>query len=129
MLGKEQWDWLETIFQKTKESYTFICISNQILSFDKFIVKNWYLESRKKLFDLIGKYKRNGVIFLSGGLGFAQILKTFCPLPKIGYNLYECTSSGLSHTNKFSSFLNNLYKNDYLIDGKNLMELISDKSK
>ena len=119
MLGKEQWDWLETIFQKTKESYTFICISNQILSFDKFIVKNWYLESRKKLFDLIGKYKRNGVIFLSGGLGFAQILKTFCPLPKIGYNLYECTSSGLSHTNKFSSFLNNLYKNDYLIDGKN----------
>jgi len=119
MLGKEQWDWLETIFQKTKETYTFICISNQILSFDKFIVKNWYLESRKKLFDLIGKYKRNGVIFLSGGLGFAQILKTFCPLPKIGYNLYECTSSGLSHTNKFTSFLNNLYKNDYLIDGTN----------
>ena len=59
------------------------------------------------------------MVFLSGGLGFAQILKTFCPLPNIGYNLYECTSSGLSHSNKFSSFINNFYHNDYLIEGKN----------
>ena len=119
MLGEEQWKWLENIFKKTKETYTFICISNQILPNDRFIIKKWYSESRKRLFDLIGKYQRSGVIFLSGGLGFAQILKTFCPLPKVGYILYECTSSGLSHSNKFSSFINNFYHNDYLIEGKN----------
>ena len=119
MLGEEQWNWLENIFKNTKETYTFICISNQILPNDRFIIKKWYSQSRKQLFDLIGKYKRSGVVFLSGGLGFAQILKTFCPLPKIGYNLYECTSSGLSHSNKISSFINNIYHNDYLIEGQN----------
>ncbi len=119
MLGEDQWIWLENIFKNTKETYTFICISNQILPNDRFIIKKWYSDSRKRLFDLIGKYKRNGVIFLSGGLGFAQILKTFCPLPKVGYNLYECTSSGLSHSNKISSFINNVYHNDYLIENTN----------
>ena len=119
MLGKQQWDWLENIFKNTKETYTFICMPNQLLSNDRYIIKKWYSESRKQLFDLIGKYKRDGVVFLSGGLGFAQILKTFCPLPNVGYNLYECTSSGLSHSNKFFSYYNNFYRNDYLIKGTN----------
>ena len=119
MLGDRQWDWLENIFKNKKETYTFICLSNQILSNDRFIIKKWYSDSRKKLFNLIGKYKRDGVIFLSGGIGFAQILKTFCPLPNIGYNLYECTSSGLSYSNKFYSFVDNIYHNDYLIEGTN----------
>ena len=119
MLGEKQWNWLEKIFKKEKETYTFICLSNQILSNDRFIIKKWYSESRKRLFNLIGKYKRNGVIFLSGGIGFAQILKTFCPLPTIGYNLYECTSSGLSYSNKFYSYIDNIYHNDYLIEGTN----------
>ena len=119
MLGEAQWTWLEKIFKNTQETYTFICMPNQLLPNDRFIIKKWYSESRKKLFDLIGKYKRNGVIFLSGGLGFSQILKTFCPLPNIGYNLYECTSSGLSHSNKFTSFINNFYHDDYLIEGTN----------
>ena len=119
MLGEEQWNWVENIFRQTNETYTFIFLSNQILSNDRYLIKKWYSKSRKRLFDLIGKYKRSGVVFLSGGLGFAQILKTFCPLPNIGYNLYECTSSGLSHSNKFSSFINNFYHNDYLIEGKN----------
>ena len=119
MLGEQQWAWLENIFKKKKETYTFICFSNQILANDRYIMKKWYSGSRKRMFDLIGKYKKNGVIFLSGGLGFAQILKTFCPLPNIGYNLYECTSSGLSHSNKFNSIVNNFYHNDYLIEGTN----------
>ena len=119
MLGEQQWEWLENIFKKKQETYTFICFSNQILANDRYIMKKWYSGSRKRMFDLIGKYKKNGVIFLSGGLGFAQILKTFCPLPNIGYNLYECTSSGLSHSNKFNSIVNNFYHNDYLIEGTN----------
>ena len=119
MLGEHQWAWLENIFKKKQETYTFICFSNQILANDRYIMKKWYSGSRKRMFDLIGKYKKNGIIFLSGGLGFAQILKTFCPLPNIGYNLYECTSSGLSHSNKFNSIVNNFYHNDYLIEGTN----------
>ena len=123
MLGERQWNWLENIFKNSKETYTFICMPNQILSNDRYIIKKWYSESRKRLFVLIGKYKRNGVIFLSGGLGFAQILRTFCPLPNVGYNLYECTSSGLSHSNKFTSFINNFYHNDYLVEGTNFNDI------
>ena len=123
MLGQKQWDWLENIFKKKSETFTFICASNQILSNDRFIMKKWYHDSRKKLFDLIGKYKKSGVILLTGGLGFSQILKTFCPLKNINYNLYEFTSSGLGHKNKFNSFLNNFYHNDYLIDGTNYNDI------
>jgi len=86
-------------------------------------MKKWYHDSRKKLFDLIGKYKKSGVILLTGGLGFSQILKTFCPLKNINYNLYEFTSSGLGHKSKFNSFLSNFYHNDYLIDGTNYNDI------
>ena len=123
MLGEKQWIWLENIFKKKSETYTFICASNQILPNDRFIMKKWYAESRKRIFDLIGKYHKNGVIFLTGGLGFSQILKTFCPLENIGYNLYEFTSSGLGNSNKFSSFFNNFYHNDYLIEGTNYNDI------
>ena len=30
MLGDTQWNWLEKIFKTTKETYTFICTSNQL---------------------------------------------------------------------------------------------------
>ena len=123
MLGEKQWTWLENIFKKRNEAFTFICASNQILSNDRFIMKKWYAESRKRLFELIGKYKKSGVIFLTGGLGFSQILKTFCPLDEIGYNLYEFTSSGLGHTSKCGSFFNNFYHNDYLIEGTNYNDI------
>ena len=123
MLGEKQWEWLEKLFKTKSETYTFICASNQILSNDRFIMKKWYHDSRKKLFDLIGKYHKNGVILLTGGLGFSQILKTFCPLKNITYNLYEFTSSGLGHNNKLSSFLNNFYHNDYLIEGTNYNDI------
>ena len=119
MLGDVQWKWLENIFKNFNETYTFICTSNQLLSYDRYISQKWYKESRKKIFDLVGKYKRRGVIFLSGGNGFAQISKTFCPLPKIGYNLYEITSSGLGYSSKVNSFFSNIYHNDYLIEGQN----------
>jgi hypothetical protein len=82
-------------------------------------MKKWYADSRKRIFDLIGKYHKSGVIFLTGGLGFSQILKTFCPLADIGYNLYEFTSSGLGYSSKVNSYYNNFYHNDYLIEGTN----------
>ena len=123
MLGEKQWKWIENIFKKRNEAFTFICASNQFLPNDRFIMKKWYAESRKRLLDLIGKYKKNGVIFLTGGLGFSQIMKTFCPLEEVGYNIYEFTSSGLGHTNKFGSFLNNFYHNDYLIEGTNYNDI------
>ena len=47
MLGEEQWNWVENIFRQTNETYTFIFLSNQILSNDRYLIKKWYSKSRK----------------------------------------------------------------------------------
>jgi alkaline phosphatase D len=97
VLGELQWTWLEDILKNNRETFTFIMSGIQILPPTKLIVENWFTGSRKRLFDLIGKLKKEGVVFLTGDVHVAQILKTYCVLPEIGYHLYEITSSGLSH--------------------------------
>ena len=112
MLGEEQWGWLERVLKEAKESIIFICSPTQILPFNKLISESWYNNSRKRLFKLISKYQKNGVIFLSGGINHAQISKTFCVIPDIGYNLYELTSSGLGYF-KNQTNIEQFIPNDY----------------
>jgi alkaline phosphatase D len=81
ILGEEQWKWLEDTLTNNNETFTFIASGIQILPQTKFIEEIWYLQSRKRLFDLIGKIKKSGVVLLSGDIHVAQILKTFCVLP------------------------------------------------
>ena len=112
MLGEEQWKWLEKILTESKETFTFIASGTQILPFNRFVTEAWYQKSRKRLFNLIAKTKRNGVILLSGDVHFAQILKTFCIMPEIGYDLYELTSSGLSHYLNVSYYIDEILPNN-----------------
>ena len=129
-LGKKQWIWLENIFKNYNETLTFIGSSIQFLPINRILTENWFIKSREKLFNLISKYKKNGIIFLSGNVNFAQITKTFCIHPKIGYNLYEITSSNLGYHNYFkvSYFIDKILPNDYNInksfDGINFGEII-----
>ena len=123
-LGKEQWIWLENIFKNNNETLTFIGSSIQILPINRFLTESWYINSRKKLFELIAKYKKKGIIFLSGNVNFSQILKTFCVNHKIGYNLYEITSSSLSFNNYnfYGNLIDNILPNDYNL-GKSFHEI------
>jgi len=82
ILGQEQWDWLEETLINNNETFTFISSGTQILPFDRILTEAWYSNSRKKLFNLIGKIKKGGVILLSGDIHSSQILKTFCTLPR-----------------------------------------------
>ena len=129
-LGKKQWIWLENIFKNYNETLTFIGSSIQFLPINRILTENWFIKSREKLFNLISKYKKNGIIFLSGNVNFAQITKTFCIHPKIGYNLYEITSSNLGYNNYFkvSYFIDKILPNDYntnkSFDGINFGEII-----
>ena len=52
--------------------------------------------NKEKLFALINKYEKNGVIFLSGDVHFAQIYHSNC-YSLTGYDIYEYTSSGMTH--------------------------------
>ena len=81
ILGEEQWKWLEKELVESDETFTFICSGFTILSFNRIIPEGWYDESRKRLFNLIGKTKKSGVILLSGDLHFAEVCKTFCVHP------------------------------------------------
>jgi hypothetical protein len=67
------------------------------LPFNRLLTEAWYEKSRKRLFDIIGKTKKSGVMLLSGDVHFAEISKTFCTLPEVGYDLFEITSSGMTH--------------------------------
>lgn len=87
------------------------------------MTESWFGESRKKLFDLIGKYKKNGVILLSGDIHCAQFYKTFCVIPgiikfylEIGYPIYEASSSGLSHHCFYDFFADYIFSNRYSIN-------------
>jgi hypothetical protein len=53
------------------------------------------------------------VLLLSGDIHAAEILKTFCVVPEIGYNLYEFTSSGLSHYDDDNFLMEYVLPNDY----------------
>jgi hypothetical protein len=115
IIGEEQWTWLEEVLNSNDETFTFISTGIQVLPFNRIMTESWYYNSRKRLFDLIARTKKSGVVILSGDIHCAQLLKTFCTLPKIGYDLYEITSSGLSHYFRPSVFIEYFLPSDYNI--------------
>jgi alkaline phosphatase D len=81
MMDEEQWEWFEKVLAEGNETFTFIGSGTQILPVTRQLSECWYLKARKRLFDVIGKLKKSGVVLLSGDIHTAQILKTFCTLP------------------------------------------------
>ena len=97
-LGHIQWEWLENQLKNSKAELVLIANGYQILPDDRFIPETWFYESREKLYDLINKYRVNGVVFMSGDVHIGEIMRNPCSKPRIGYDLYEITSSGITHT-------------------------------
>jgi len=115
MLGEEQWAWFENLMETSDETFTFIVSGTQILPFNRLNTESWYGTSRKRLFDLIGRLKKSGVVLISGDIHAAQFLKTFCVIPEVGYNLFELTSSGLSHFDEDYFVMEYIFPIDYNI--------------
>ena len=80
MLGEDQWKWFENELKIGDETFTFIVSGTNILA-PRIIPEVWFMPSRRRLFDLIGKYKKSGVILSSGDVHFGEIMKTFCIHP------------------------------------------------
>jgi len=96
ILGDEQWKWLEEELKNSKAEYILIGSGTQIFPDDRFLPESWFEWSRQKLYELIRKYKRSGVVLLSGDVHYAEFMKYPCK-ERIGYDLWEFTSSGLTH--------------------------------
>jgi len=96
MLGENQWKWLEDQLSDNNATFTLIASGSQVFPDDRIFPEHWYRQSRERLFGMIRKHKVSGVIFLSGDVHYAEFMKHPCP-KRVGYNLYEFTSSGLTH--------------------------------
>jgi len=96
LLGAEQWEWLENELKENQAEYVVIGSGVQVFPDDRLLPETWYKQSREKLLRLIRRYKVSGVILLSGDVHYAEIMKYPCK-QKVGYELYEFTSSGLTH--------------------------------
>jgi len=100
LLGKTQWEWLETELAKNEADVHFIFSSIQVLPVDDpHGAKRWvrYEKERKKLLDLILKYQPKRMVLISGDRHFSEYMEM--PLNTPGYQkvLPELTTSGMTH--------------------------------
>ncbi|KAH9606083.1 hypothetical protein KSS87_019227 [Heliosperma pusillum] len=103
ILGISQWEWLEEQLYGPPTVLTIIGSSIQVISnFSAvtrpfFSVEGWsrFPNERDRLFRLIRDSKRDGVLFISGDVHFAEITRYDCAT---GYPLYDITSSGLTQS-------------------------------
>eukprot|EP00913_Durusdinium_trenchii_P023393 g21971.t1 len=93
-LGPAQWKWLEQQLRKPAE-IRILASSIQVVA-DQHHWEGWgtFPRERKRLFDLIGKTKANGVIIISGDRHKSEISRI--DNTAAGYPIYDVTSSSLN---------------------------------
>jgi len=93
LLGAEQWAWLEQELRKPA-ALRIIASSIQVLA-DGHAWERWgnLPGERRRLFELIGKTKASGVVFISGDRHRAAVYRNSSDGP---YTLYEITSSAMN---------------------------------
>lgn len=96
MLGDEQWEWFERQLVDNPAKFTLVTSGIQILPDDRLYPEVWFTSHKERLISLIRKHKKSGVILLSGDVHYAEIMEYPCS-ERVGYTLYEFTSSGLTH--------------------------------
>ncbi|HSI77232.1 MAG TPA: alkaline phosphatase D family protein [Lunatimonas sp.] len=96
VLGEEQWTWLETELISTDAAINIIASGIQFIA-DEHAFEKWanFPNERERLMNLIADSGINSPVILSGDRHIAEIAKTTLPN---GQDIYEVTSSGLTHT-------------------------------
>jgi alkaline phosphatase D len=97
VLGEAQWTWLENELSDKSINLTVIACGIQFLAKDHRFEK-WanFPNARQRLFDLLEEKQPNATILLSGDRHIAEISKI--KLDNLPYDLYDITSSGLTHS-------------------------------
>lgn len=126
-LGEEQWAWLTAELSDVTPDLIVLGSSIQVLSDDKIIEENWseFPQARERLLRLVSAASlQTNVVLLSGDVHRAEISHAKCSFstapvasteakdsthsakaeniqPKVDVDLWELTSSGLSHTIRY----------------------------
>ena len=102
MLGAEQWNWLEQEIKDPVPAYILLVSGTQYIT-NRLITAEWFEGSLERLYAMIRKAQRGGIVFISGDVHFAELLKSPCK-GDIGYTINEITTSGLTHFDKHNDF-------------------------
>lgn len=97
ILGEEQWRWLEKELRESDAQIHLIGSGIQVLA-EEHRFEKWanFPAERERLLRLLADTRAPGVIFLSGDRHIAEI--SVIEDPRIGYPVFDVTSSGLTHT-------------------------------
>eukprot|EP00597_Dinobryon_sp_UTEXLB2267_P009087 CAMPEP_0170090986 /NCGR_PEP_ID=MMETSP0019_2-20121128/24701_1 /TAXON_ID=98059 /ORGANISM="Dinobryon sp., Strain UTEXLB2267" /LENGTH=327 /DNA_ID=CAMNT_0010310659 /DNA_START=559 /DNA_END=1539 /DNA_ORIENTATION=- len=104
-LGEEQWQWLEMQLLESDHKVDLILLGSsiQILPLHKLLEESWsaFPSARQRLLRLVAS-ARPPVVLLSGDVHMAEASKALCTATTANstrkFDLWEFTSSGLSHT-------------------------------
>ncbi|GAB3924446.1 alkaline phosphatase D family protein [Larkinella terrae] len=99
ILGETQWQWLENQLTNSDADVHIIGCGIQFLA-NEHTSEKWgnFPTARQRFFDLLSKTKPKGAMLISGDRHIAEVSKI--SLAGLGYDLYDITSSGLTHTSK-----------------------------
>lgn len=99
MLGEAQWKWLEEQLTDSDADVHVIGCGIQFLP-EEHAYEKWanFPTSRQRFLDLLSKTKPKGALLISGDRHIAEVSKI--SVPNLGYDLYDVTSSGLTHVSK-----------------------------
>lgn len=99
ILGEVQWQWLEAELTQSDADVHLIGSGIQVLP-EEHPYEKWanFPAARQRLLNLLGKTKPRGAMLLSGDRHIAEVSKV--TVPGLGYDLYDITSSGLTHVAK-----------------------------
>jgi len=105
ILGEAQWQWLEEQFRTSDAVINIIGTSIQFINeFKPF--ENWakFPKAQQRIIDLIASTGLKGAFMISGDVHYGALSKrTYEPMT---YELYDLTSSGLTHGNQIAGFKN-----------------------
>lgn len=96
ILGEQQWIWLENEFKNSDAAINLIASGVQFIA-EEHPYEKWanFPNERQKLMQLIADSGIKSPVFLSGDRHIAEVAKTELPN---GNEIFEITSSGLTHT-------------------------------
>lgn len=119
MLGEEQWLWLEKELMESTASVNIIGSGIQFLS-QKKLSESWmeFPTDRERLWKLLEKQGKYNTVIISGDIHSAELLRCKYPNNK-NMELYEFTSSGLTHSSWYFPIEENKYTAETDFFGKN----------
>jgi alkaline phosphatase D len=96
ILGETQWQWLEQQLTNSDADVHIIGCGIQFLP-NEHVYEKWgnFPTSRQRFLDLLSKTKPKGAMLISGDRHMAEVSKI--KLPGLNYDLFDITSSGLTH--------------------------------